>query len=84
MLIKFTIQYLAVNWRTKEQETSLQIKDSGVAYLFLEITENKLCVLKILLPKNKADTWRMNMLSQIKTNMCRNVPFVFHLVHSVV
>ena len=47
-----------------EQEMSLQIKDSGVAYFFLEFTEHKPCVLKILLPKNKAGTGRMNMLSQ--------------------
>ena len=48
----------------EEQEISLQIKDSGVAYFFMEFTENKLCILKILLPKNKAGTGRMNMLSQ--------------------
>ena len=38
---------------------SLQIKDSGVAYFSLVFTENKLCILKILLAKNIAGTRRM-------------------------
>ena len=48
----------------EEQEMNLQIKDSGVAYFFLEFTENKLCILKILMPKNKAGTGRITLRAE--------------------